>query len=188
MATHSNNLLYVAGACAACIIVTVTAVRAVSPEEAWAAGSLMGDDSPNHTSPRVKLSADMNTDLGDDDLETVQTLPINVDGRRGLLVRYQAPVISDELQLGVAKQILQTVQGDAIAAGIEVVVVSAVPPSVDGKPATEDEEHILMFENTGGMWVQMKDPGNGTLPRFNTNAPTPATPPAGSGSPLVIEH
>ena len=196
MDRQPNTLLYVVGASVACIIGIVIAVRAISPEERWTEATAWKP--LQQTSPFAKTNSNKDAGLGSDD--RVQTFPITVGDRQGWLVRYQVDKIDEQQQQRMAISVLRIVKADAERAGVEVIVVVA---DVQGRDAgagsdggsdtgSDGEQHLVVFENTGGTWAQVKDPKldslAGSVPRslpgFAEDVPSPAA----SGSPLIIKH
>ena len=181
MEKQSNTLLYVFAACIAIIITIVVAVRQLSPDEAWAnARSSTQDATPSkstYTLPQApKSKQNLNADLAE---ERVQTVSITLNGKRGVMVRYEVDAIVEPLQRGVAKELLNEIRTDAERAGLEAVVIVAVAAKADDDLAEDQQEHVIAFERIDGVWVQVEEPVFGQQPGTTINE---------HESPLIITH
>ncbi|MCL2823436.1 MAG: hypothetical protein FWD57_05535 [Polyangiaceae bacterium] len=148
MIGQSNTSIYIAGACIAAIIGIVVSVRAMAPEEAWSAQT--------RTTKPVTADIKLNTQTrgGDTDNidDIVDTLPIMVDGKRGVLIRYEAPTIDEQVQQGIAEKLVREVRNEVTKAGLKAIVIEAVAPPK--QPGSTPEKHRLMFEYKDGAWIQ----------------------------------
>ena len=175
MERQSNTLLFVAGACVALIVGIVIAVRILSPEDARSASSLsslrLASSSAANQAPIAELEGQ----------GPVQMLPITVEGKQGLLVRYTSDLISDPIQQKIASRVLDAVKREAQKAQIEVIVVIAVKRSQDGGSTLDAQTHTVAFRHLGeGVWVKVQDP--------HALAPDSSTLPPASVSPLTRTH
>ncbi len=198
MRRQSNTALYVVGGCALAIAGIVTLVVSTKePEEEEEKRS--GPSLTDFALPGVGASASSPAPApaGSQAPGRVQMLPIQVDGRPGLLVRYETSVLLEPVQQRAAQSILDKVKGQAEKAGAKVVVIMAVAArtSKKGTPVAA-QTHTVAFERAvDGTWVQVEEP---TLPSGpGSSLPVAAIPPSSaSGSaapassevPLFITH
>lgn len=196
MHKQSNVPLYVVGGCVLAIAVIVAVVRSNADPEEKKPGSSLSDFSLTGLTESASPSASP-APAGSDGVGRVQMLPITVQGRQGLLVRYESEVLLEPVQQRMAQRILEKVKGQAENVGVEVIVVMAVAAGGgDGTSPLAAQTHTVAFERVvGGTWVQMEDPalspaGSASgaasvpLPAGSASAPRPP----GSEVPLFIPH
>ncbi len=194
MHKQSNTPLYIVGGCVLVIAIIVAGVRANAPvEESKKSESSLNDfrlsglgDSPSTGVPAPVASKNA---------ELVQMLPVTVDGKQGLLVRYQADVLFEPIQQQVAANIMQKVQKEADQAGVEIVVIMAVGPGENERSNATSlplaaPTHTIVYERLmDGTWMPTKEPASLASPSSSSSASAAdLTPPAGSKVPLFITH
>jgi len=197
MHKQSNTPLYVLGGCVLAIAVIVAVVRANTPPEDKTA-------KPRSALADLQLTglgeapADMPSSAapaGSNERGRVQMLPITVEGKQGLLVRYQTEVLLEPIQQRMAQNILSKVKSQAEKAGVEVIVIMAVGPSGgDMDSPLAAQTHTIAYKRlVDGTWVEMEDPSlsDSAEPDGFESPPSAsgsAAKPAGSNVPLFITH
>jgi len=183
---QSNTLLFVVLACVVAVVGTVVAVHALSPQEEKKPNALSG---LRLTGPQGDFSAAPG-DMQAPEQGRVQMLPIKVGEKQGLLVRYQADMIFDPIQQGIAENIVGKVKGEAEKAGVEVIVVMAVGPTGDAG-LTMGDVHVLGFRRlVDGSWVPMHESELGLDDELGKLDPVGvgSAAPASSVVPLFVPH
>ena len=199
MHKQSNTPLYVVGGSILVIAAIVAVVRGNEPADA--------PKKPSSALADLRLTglgeapADMASaaPAGSNERGRVQMLPITVEGKQGLLVRYQTEVLLEPIQQRMAQNILSKVKGEAEKAGVQVIVIMAVGPGGgDMDSPLAAQTHTIAYKRlVDGTWVEMEEPSLGPPGSDSSesdgfaaspSASGSAAKPAGSNVPLFITH
>ena len=111
MHKQSNVPLYIVGGCVLAIGVIVAVVRSNAEPEDKKKPALSDFNLAGLAG--APSASSMPAPAGSDDVGGVQMLPITVQGRQGLLVRYESAVLLEPVQQRMAQRILEKVKGQA---------------------------------------------------------------------------
>lgn len=190
MRRQSNTPLYVVGACVVVIAIIVAVVRSNSPKDEAKESSLSGLQLGPVAEPSASALAP--APAGSDDMGRVQMLPVEIDGKPGLLVRYQADVLFEPIQQRVATNIMSKLRKEIEPAGVQYVVIMAVGPGEhDAGASVAARTHTITFKRLfDGSWVPVEDspfPAGSASASPSSSVPVPRASASGK-VPLIISH
>lgn len=180
MRQQSNTALYVVGGCIAVVAVIVIAVRASAPPAAPkdknssplagiqfgpGAASAMPNDPAGSPYGRPPPGADSNAPM-------VDVSPALINGKPGLVIRYEVDAIDERKQQMGARALLAGIRADAEAAGVETIVVVAAVPAPGDAGAEAEKVHKTYFARTEDGWAAVEPPGS-ARPSLSPSASAP---------------